>query len=67
MKYHEQEEKLFRRWSTRARKLHDADMIAKDGLLYRGELRFDVPEKGTKEANFEFDSSKETAPAVIGV
>lgn len=41
MKYHEQEEKLFRRWSTRARKLHDADMITKDGLLYRGELRFD--------------------------
>lgn len=32
-----------------------------------GELRFDVPPKGTKEANFEFDSSKETAPAVIGV
>ena len=27
-----------------------------------GELRFDVPDKGTKEANFEFDSSTETAP-----
>lgn len=41
MKYHEQEEKLFKRWSTRARKLHDPDMITKDGLLNRGELRFD--------------------------
>jgi len=25
-----------------------------------GELKFDVPEKGTKDANFEFDSSKES-------
>lgn len=41
MKYHEQEEKLFKRWSTRARKLRDADMITKDGLLYRGEVWFD--------------------------
>lgn len=32
-----------------------------------GELKFDVPEGGTKEANFEFDSSAETAPAVIGI
>ena len=32
-----------------------------------GELRFDVPEGGTKEANFEFDSTKEKAPAVIGI
>ncbi|MBQ9874241.1 MAG: hypothetical protein IJM30_07240 [Thermoguttaceae bacterium] len=32
-----------------------------------GELRFDVPKGGTKEADFEFDSSKETAPASIGV
>ncbi len=31
-----------------------------------GELKFDVPEKGTKEANFEFDSSKESF-APIGV
>lgn len=32
-----------------------------------GELRFDVPEKGTKEANFEFDNSKEPKKVPIGV
>ena len=32
-----------------------------------GELRFDVPDGGTKEANFEFDSSTEKAPATIGI
>ena len=41
MTYHEHEEKLFTKWAQRARKLHDADMIAKDGLLFRGELWWD--------------------------
>lgn len=41
MTYKDQEEKLFTKWAQRARKLHDADMIAKDGLLYRGELWWD--------------------------
>lgn len=41
MTYHSQEEKLFERWAAKARKLHDSDMIAKDGLLYRGELWWD--------------------------
>jgi hypothetical protein len=41
MKYHEQEEKLFMRWAERARKVHDPDMITCDGLLYRGEVKWD--------------------------
>lgn len=41
MTYHNQEEKLFERWAARARKLHEVDMIAKDGLLYRGEVWWD--------------------------
>lgn len=41
MTYHDHEEKLFRRWAERARKQHDADMINKDGLLYRGEVWWD--------------------------
>lgn len=32
-----------------------------------GELRFTVPPKGTKEANFEFDSSEANYSAPIGV
>ena len=32
-----------------------------------GELTFDVPEKGTKEANFEFDSATEPKPTSIGI
>ncbi|MBR1766593.1 MAG: hypothetical protein IJ745_06095 [Bacteroidales bacterium] len=41
MKYHDQEEQLFTKWARRARKHHDADIITKDGLLYRGEVWFD--------------------------
>lgn len=41
MTYRDQEEKLFERWAQRARKLRDADMITKDGLLYRGEISWD--------------------------
>ncbi|MBO7546433.1 MAG: hypothetical protein J6T19_07010 [Paludibacteraceae bacterium] len=41
MTYRDQEEKLFERWAQRARKLRDADMITKDGLLYRGEVSWD--------------------------
>lgn len=32
-----------------------------------GELRFEVPEKGTKEANFDFDSSEENYNVPVGV
>ncbi len=32
-----------------------------------GELRFTVPEKGTKEANFEFDSSEKDYSAPVGI
>lgn len=32
-----------------------------------GELRFTVPDKGTKEANFEFDSSEENYSAPVGI
>ena len=32
MTYHDHEEELFGRWAERARKLHDADLIAKYGL-----------------------------------
>lgn len=32
-----------------------------------GELRFEVPEKGTKEANFDFDSSEANYNAPVGV
>lgn len=32
-----------------------------------GELRFDVPDKGTSEANFEFDSSSEPTNVTPGV
>lgn len=41
MTYHDHEEELFCRWAERAHKLHDADMINKDGLLFRGELWWD--------------------------
>lgn len=41
MEYHKKEDELFERWAQRARKLHDSDEIAKDGLLYRGEIKFD--------------------------
>lgn len=41
MTYREQEEKLFQRWAQRARKLHDADLITKDGLLFRGDVEWD--------------------------
>ena len=32
-----------------------------------GEMSFEVPEKGTKEANFEFDSATEPKPTSVGV
>lgn len=32
-----------------------------------GELRFEVPDGGTQDANFEFDSSSEPASVPIGV
>ena len=41
MTYREQEEKLCQRWAQRARKLHDADLITKDGLLFRGDVEWD--------------------------
>ena len=41
MTYHDHEEKIFTKWAQQARKLHDPDIIAKDGLLYRGELWWD--------------------------
>lgn len=41
MTYRDREERLFERWTQRARKLHDADMITKDGLLFRGEIWWD--------------------------
>ena len=53
MTYREQEEKLFERWTQRARKLRDADMITKDGLLYRGEVWWDGLCQVHKPANEE--------------
>lgn len=41
MTIREHEEKLFTRWAQRARKLRDADIITKDGLLYRGDISWD--------------------------
>jgi hypothetical protein len=41
MTIRDHEEKLFERWAERARKVRDADMITKDGLLYRGEVEWD--------------------------
>ena len=41
MTFREQEENLFERWTERARKLHDPDIITKDGLLWRGEIWWD--------------------------
>lgn len=38
--YREQEEDLFRRWIERARELHEEDVIARDGILYRGEIEW---------------------------
>lgn len=49
----DQEEKLFERWVQRARKLHDPDMITKDGLLYRGEIWWDGFCQVHKPANEE--------------
>lgn len=53
MTYHEHEEKLFTKWAQRARKLHDADLITKDGLLYRGDIWFDGFNQVHKSANEE--------------
>lgn len=53
MKYHDKEERLYARWATRARKLHESDEITKDGLLYRGELWFDGFNQVRKPGNEE--------------
>ena len=53
MTYRDKEEKLFTRWAQRARKLHESDIITKDGLLYRGELWWDGISQGHKPANEE--------------
>jgi len=57
MDYRSQEEKLFSRWIKRAQKLHDGQEIAKDGILYRGELWFDgfgqVHRPGTESENWD--------------
>ena len=53
MNYHEQEERLFKRWAERAKKLHESDEITKDGLLYRGELWFDGFNQVCRPANEE--------------
>jgi hypothetical protein len=53
MNYHEKEEKLFSRWAQRARRFHDSEDIAKDGLLYRGDIWFDGYCQVHKRANEE--------------
>lgn len=53
MTYRDKEEKLFTRWGQRARKLHESDMITKDGLLYRGEIWWDGIAQLHRSANEE--------------
>lgn len=53
MTFRDHEEKLFERWAQRARKLHDADTITKDGLLYRGDVWWDGFCQVHKPANEE--------------
>ncbi len=53
MTIRDHEEKLFTKWAQRARKMHDPDMITKDGLLYRGELWFDGVNQAHRPANEE--------------
>ena len=51
--YRDKEEQIFASWAERARKLHDPDIITKDGLLFRGELWWDGFGQVHKPANEE--------------